>query len=1074
MPNTTNEVIINGQGVMSVRGDTVTENTLVQGKTATNKKGEKITGELNTTSKEDISGLNDKIDSLSDTAYMINDDEGEITEADYVPFYDVSDEDNPKKKVGLGELSQRIGESIGVYSPHTYDMGTAIPENDDLNDYISEGVFYVSSQSVAETIVNIPVSKVGKLIVMNRDTGARLFQIYIASENDIYMRGMDNNYVFYTWRNIARAHSFELGTAIPANSDLNNYTTVGAYNIELDATAKTIANIPVGNAGKLVVSALRNSSNIKQVYHVYSNFKVYSRIYNNGWTNWTNIYSATQGNDIVLNHQNGSLWSQIKHRVNGDKRLYVNSSLDGGSTWDGDKQIALTSDISPSTVGNGYAVATVSGSTITATISGFQLRAGVIVALRFTTKVTTDCTLNISNTGAKSVKYWNDETVSVGKEIAYGAYTFIYDGTYYRVLGHDHTPIIGAQDYVTDTSGNLTITWGYGVNKAQIKYNLLHGVLVWNYYKNSAWRGDVVLADYDDLGSSISKIGKSILPSWSYTSNTYTANGITFTFNPSTGEITVNGTATANANCILAGVGYSYYWLGKGSYVLSGCPSGGSSSKYFICLNLNNEDKFDYGSGVSFTLTTDHESVHNEHLYIGINSGQTVSNLVFKPMLRPAFTTADYEPCEDIHKGNCYVGTCATAGGTKDKVAYVDGYFVLRKGVRVAIKFSNSNTYSSATANPITLNVNGTGAKNIWYWQNHSGAGNTGTNTTIYGYANRYINYYYDGTYWVWDGMSGEANDNQRKSFYGTCSTAGDQQVKVVTLADTSGWELRAGTIVGVKFTNTNTYSATADAKCQLNVNNTGAKNIYYNLGYPTGTSTIVFGYANRTHYYMYNGADWVWISAGTEVDTVDPRSLGFGYGTCATAEATTAKVATLASYTLRTGGIVSIKFTYNVPANATLNINSRGAKEIWNRGAKITNTIIKAGDIATFIYDGTRYHLIANDKANYLPYDYAYNNSAGTPEGITFDDTSIKITQMNYVVKGDIVNVSFNIQFSTAKSYSTNTKLFHGLLAPKQVVFCECQNKPFYLDKSGAFFIRGTSVTASTYWGFSMCYIRA
>lgn len=1051
MPNTTNEVIINGQGVMSVRGDTVTENTLVQGETATNKKGEKITGTLNTESKEDISSLNDKIDSLSDTAYMINDDEGEITEADYIPFYDVSDEDNPKKKVVLGELSQRIGEQIGVYSPHTYDMGTAIPENDDLNDYISEGVFYVPSNSVAETISNIPVSSAGKLIVMNRDTGARLFQIYISSENNIYMRAMDNNYVFFQWRNIARAHSFELGTAIPANSDLNDYTTVGAYNIELDATAKTIANIPVGNAGKLVVCALRNSSNIKQVYHVYSNFKVFSRIYNNGWTNWTNIYSATQGNDIVLNHQNGSLWSQIKHRVNGDKRLYVNSSLDGGSTWDGDKQIALTSDISPSTVGNGYAVATVSGSTITATISGFQLRVGVIVALQFTTNVTTDCTLNISNTGAKSVKYWNNETVSVGKEIAYGVYTFIYDGTYYRVLGHERSPLAGVQDYVADTSGNLTITWGYGVNRAQIKYNLSSDVLVWNYYKNSAWRGDKVILDV---------MGGQTMEGW----------------------LGLKG--------------------GAGRTIASGAHSMGVQD---TIPNILNELRYSNGAWGSFNLTTaytkDYTTIPTgwynyfyiphrvggenwatptswdaDNVYFGtlLLYGMNNTNGMFRIRMHYTNSAVSITELEDMQKGNCYVGTCTTAGGTKDKVATVDGNFVLRKGVRVAIKFSNNNTYSNVTSSPITLNVNSTGAKNIWYWQNHSGAGNTGTNTTIYGYANRYINYYYDGTYWVWDGMSGEANDNQQKSFYGTCSTAGDQQVKVVTLADTSGWELRAGTIVGVKFTNTNTYSATADAKCQLNVNNTGAKNIYYNTGYTTGTNSTVFGVANRVHYYMYNGTDWCWMNHGLDLDTVDPRVLGFGYGTCATAEATTAKVATLASYTLRTGGIVSIKFTYNVPANATLNINSRGAKEIWNRGAKITNTIIRAGDIATFIYDGTRYHLIANDKANYLPYDYTYDNSAGTPKGITFDDTSIKITQMNYVVKGDIVNVSFNIQFSTAKSYSTNTKLFHGLLAPKQVVFCECQNKPFYLDKSGAFFIRGTSVTASTYWGFSMCYIRA
>lgn len=95
---------------------------------------------------------------------------------------------------------------------------------------------------------------------------------------------------------------------------------------------------------------------------------------------------------------------------------------------------------------------------------------------------------------------------------------------------------------------------------------------------------------------------------------------------------------------------------------------------------------------------------------------------------------------------------------------------------------------------------------------------------------------------------------------------------------------------------------------------------------------------------------------------TYTNAKLGQGYSTCATAAATAAKAVTLSSYTLTLGGIVSVKFTYNVPANATLNINSKGAKNIFFRGAKITADIIAAGDIATFIYDGTQYHLIAND----------------------------------------------------------------------------------------------------------------
>ena len=105
--------------------------------------------------------------------------------------------------------------------------------------------------------------------------------------------------------------------------------------------------------------------------------------------------------------------------------------------------------------------------------------------------------------------------------------------------------------------------------------------------------------------------------------------------------------------------------------------------------------------------------------------------------------------------------------------------------------------------------------------------------------------------------------------------------------------------------------------------------------------------------------AAWV---ANPNTDTVDPAKLGSGYGTCDTAAATTAKVGTLTNYVLRIGGHVSVKFTYAVPASATLNINSAGAKAIYYRGAAITAGVIGAGDIATFVYDGTQYLLLSID----------------------------------------------------------------------------------------------------------------
>ena len=72
--------------------------------------------------------------------------------------------------------------------------------------------------------------------------------------------------------------------------------------------------------------------------------------------------------------------------------------------------------------------------------------------------------------------------------------------------------------------------------------------------------------------------------------------------------------------------------------------------------------------------------------------------------------------------------------------------------------------------------------------------------------------------------------------------------------------------------------------------------------------------------------------------------------------------------------------FINAVPANAIININSKGAKAIYHRGAKITAGIIEAGDTATFIYNGSYYHLLTVDKgmgSNELPEVTTTDNGA-------------------------------------------------------------------------------------------------
>lgn len=203
------------------------------------------------------------------------------------------------------------------------------------------------------------------------------------------------------------------------------------------------------------------------------------------------------------------------------------------------------------------------------------------------------------------------------------------------------------------------------------------------------------------------------------------------------------------------------------------------------------------------------------------------------------------------------------------------------------------------------------------------------------------------------------------KTPYATCATARATAAKVATLANFS---LTVGVTIAVKFTATDTTNPTSGI-LTLNVNNTGAKNIgYFRNGSKAAfnyNSSIYF-YNNVTHIFTYDGTYWLCMDWNADNNTTyTNESLGQGYGTCATAEATAAKVVSLSNYALTVGGVIAVKFTYAVPASATLNINSKGAKPIYYRGAAITAGIIKAGDTATFVYNGSQYHLLTIDIAD-------------------------------------------------------------------------------------------------------------
>lgn len=162
-----------------------------------------------------------------------------------------------------------------------------------------------------------------------------------------------------------------------------------------------------------------------------------------------------------------------------------------------------------------------------------------------------------------------------------------------------------------------------------------------------------------------------------------------------------------------------------------------------------------------------------------------------------------------------------------------------------------------------------------------------------------------------------------------------------------------------------NNVGAANGANATLKINSLEAKPIYYK-----GAAITAGRWPSKAiSLFIYNTTDlntgcWSLVWSYGENTTYTNAGLGSGYATCSTAAGTKAKTASLSSYALTAGGIVAVKFTNaNTVAGATLNINSKGAKNIYYRGESIGTDIIAAGDLVTMIYDGTQYHILSIDR---------------------------------------------------------------------------------------------------------------
>ena len=112
---------------------------------------------------------------------------------------------------------------------------------------------------------------------------------------------------------------------------------------------------------------------------------------------------------------------------------------------------------------------------------------------------------------------------------------------------------------------------------------------------------------------------------------TQTKNGVTATFDPIEGTVTLNGDYDGGSGTIFdfyTGSATDQEKIPAGTYYMSGCPSGGSTSSYRV--SLNGITAVDAGNGVEFTIS-EPKPLAPRILVSG--NQRTFSNMVFKMMV---------------------------------------------------------------------------------------------------------------------------------------------------------------------------------------------------------------------------------------------------------------------------------------------------------------------------------------------------------------------------------------------------------------------------------------------------------
>ena len=185
----------------------------------------------------------------------------------------------------------------------------------------------------------------------------------------------------------------------------------------------------------------------------------------------------------------------------------------------------------------------------------------------------------------------------------------------------------------------------------------------------------------------------------------------------------------------------------------------------------------------------------------------------------------------------------------------------------------------------------------------------------------------------------------------------------------------------------------------QMNVAIASALTSYYTK---TEIDNILAGYVQTGTFNSHTGNTTVHITAAErqtwnakQAAITDGAQIGLGFGVSSEAATVQARTATIPSFILLKNMPVSIRFTNAINVvGATLNISSTGAKPIYIDGNALQPGVIRPGMVATMIYDGTNWNIVALQGLEQSAGRTDYMVDMGLPSGLLWADRNIDATQ--------------------------------------------------------------------------------